>query len=85
MNDSTSNSCTYVKDVKILSERFLQIIYSDKKSLFPEFLEKDGSVLFTGYVKTCRKIMFPILFESSQFSGPSVKSVYYRKLGIKTR
>ena len=85
MNDSTSNSCTYVRDAKILSERFLQVVYSDKKSLFPEFLKKDGSVLFADHVETCCKIIFPILFEFSQFSGPSVKSVYYGKLEMKTR
>ena len=85
MDDSTSDSCTYGRDVKIISEKFLQIVYSDKKSLFPEFLEKDGSVLFTGHVQTCCKIIFPILFEFCQLSGPSVKYVYYGKLAMETR
>ena len=85
MDDSTSDSCKYVRDVKILSEKFLQIVYSDKKSLFPEFLEKDESVLFAGHVQTCCKIIFSILFEFCQFSGPSVKYVYYGKLEMGTR
>ena len=85
MDDFTSNSCTYVRDVKILSERFLQIVYSDKKSLFPELLEKNGPVLFAGHVETCCKIIFPILVEFFQFSGPSVKSVYCGKLEMETR
>ena len=75
MDDSTSDSCIYARDVKILSERFLQIVYSNKKPLFQEFLEKDGSVLFTGHVQTCCKVIFPIRLEFSHFSGPSIMSV----------
>ena len=85
MEDSTSDSCTYVRDVKMLSEEVFQIVYSDKKSLFPEFLEKDGSALFTGHLQTCCKIILPILFKFCQFSGPSVKYVYYGKLEMETR